>query len=302
MPAAVRSGELDISALDAAVRRTLRLRFRLGLFDPIADQPMWHVPPEAVQSAEHVAAAVDATAQGLVLLLNGGGVVPGGRAGAAAAAVAAVPAAAAAVVSAVAASAAADPPVLPFRAGRKLAVVGPHANDRSTILGNYLGQMCADGFASRACVPSAFEALARRNDNGGPARTVNATGCAVNSTDVSGMAAAVAAAAAADAIVFVGGLDVTPPPSPPLLHHDPHPHPHPTLALALALALALRPHPTSRSRPPPSPGDEHRARGQGPSRDRPSRDWPPLEPGWCPTDNPAVVAVAPHVSAGSPIG
>lgn len=53
VPAAVRSGELDISALDAAVRRTLRLRFRLGLFDPIADQPMWRVPPEAVQSAEH---------------------------------------------------------------------------------------------------------------------------------------------------------------------------------------------------------------------------------------------------------
>ena len=221
------------------VRRTLRLRFRLGLFDPIADQPMWHVPPEAVQSAEHVAAAVDATAQGLVLLLNGGGVVPGGRAGAAAPAVAAVPAAAAAV-SAVAASAAADPPVLPFRAGRKLAVVGPHANDRSTILGNYLGQMCADGFASRACVPSAFEALARRNDNGGPARTVNATGCAVNSTDVSGMAAAVAAAAAADAIVFVGGLDVTPPLPPPLPPRpSPPPPPHP------------RPRP--RPRPPPPP-------------------------------------------------
>jgi len=28
-PAAVRSGELDIASLDAAVRRTLRLRFRL---------------------------------------------------------------------------------------------------------------------------------------------------------------------------------------------------------------------------------------------------------------------------------
>ena len=202
------------------MRRTLRLRFRLGLFDPIADQPMWHVPPEAVQSAVHVAAAVDATAQGLVLLLNGGGVVPGGRAGDAAAA------AAAAAVPAVAASAAVDPPVLPFRAGRRLAVVGPHANDRSTILGNYLGQICADSFASRACVPSAFEALARRNDNGGPARTVNATGCAVNSTDASGMAAAVAAAAAADAIVFVGGLDVTsPPPSPPPPRPSPPPPP-----------------------------------------------------------------------------
>ena len=32
-------------ALDAALRNAVGLRFRLGLFDPIDDQPMWKVPP-----------------------------------------------------------------------------------------------------------------------------------------------------------------------------------------------------------------------------------------------------------------
>ena len=81
------------------------------------------VPPEAVQSAEHVAAAVDATEQSLVLLQNSGG-----AAGA----------------------------VLPFTAGGRVAVVGPHANDHNAILGNYLGQICGPfaDFSSRACVTS----------------------------------------------------------------------------------------------------------------------------------------------------
>ena len=49
-----------------------------------------------------------------------------------------------------------------------------------------------------------FEAIAALN---GPERTSNATGCAVNSSDASGVPAAMAAAAAADVLIFVGGLD-----------------------------------------------------------------------------------------------
>ena len=37
----------------------------------------------------------------------------------------------------------------PFQAGRKVAVVGPHTNDRTHILGNYLGQICADSFLAQ---------------------------------------------------------------------------------------------------------------------------------------------------------
>ena len=184
-PAAVRSGELPSSALDDALRHTLSLRFRLGLFDPTAEQPLWKVPPSTVQAQAHVDAAVDATEQSLVLLLNGGGVA-GARAP--------TPARTAA-------------PVLPFKAGGgRVAVVGPHANDHDTLLGNYLGQICPDGFSSRACVESPFEAIRAIN---GAAGTVNATGCAVNSSDRGGFDAAIAAARGAAAVVFVGGLDVS---------------------------------------------------------------------------------------------
>ena len=194
-PHAVQSGELAESALDAAVRNAVGLRFKLGLFDPIDDQPMWKVPPSEVQSDAHVAAAVDATAQSLVLLLNGGGVA--GAAGAAGA-----------IATDAAEGATAPPPVepvLPFSTGGKVAVLGPHANDRQYILGNYLGQICSDAFGSVSCVETAYEAIAARN--GAPALTTNATGCAVNSTDTSGFKAALDAANASDVVVFVGGLD-----------------------------------------------------------------------------------------------
>jgi hypothetical protein len=32
--------------VDLSLKRTLGLRFQLGLFDPIDDQPYWHVSPE----------------------------------------------------------------------------------------------------------------------------------------------------------------------------------------------------------------------------------------------------------------
>ena len=149
-------------------------------------------------------------------------------------------------------------PILPFIAGAKVAVVGPHTNDNTAILGNYLGQICADSFSSRTCVQTTYEAIALVN---GPS-TSNATGVRVNSTDATGIAAALTAASAADSIVYVGGLDVAsvekegkdrydvglpglqpkllekllalgkptavvpPPPTPPL-----HPNPHSTLLL-----------------------------------------------------------------------
>jgi beta-D-xylosidase 4 len=180
-PAAVSEGLMKEDTIDAALRNAVGLRFELGLFDPIEDQPYWHVPPEVVASKEHTALAVDATRQGFVLLQNG---------------------------EVGAAEAAATTPVLPFKAGAKVAVIGPHANDRSSILGNYLGQICPDSIQSRACVTSTYEAIRDRNGRG-PGATVNATGVGVNDTDTSGIAAAMAVAQASDTIVYVGGLDVT---------------------------------------------------------------------------------------------
>lgn len=144
---------------------------------------------------------MDATQQSLVLLLNGGGVVERRverrteqhSRGSTEDAHDDAPAAQAAAV-------------LPFTAGGRVAVVGPHANDRTQILGNYLGQICNESFSSRACVSSPYEAIAAMNQGG---ITTNATGCAINSTDASGIAAAIAAARAADMVVYVGGLDTS---------------------------------------------------------------------------------------------
>lgn len=195
---AVRRGELDEAIVDGALRRSLGMRFRLGLFDPIDDQPYWHIRPEVVGSEAHLAHALDASRQGFVLLQNGGGASaaggpdggqqPEGR------------------------HKAADGSVLPFRLpSAKVAVVGPHANDRSAILGNYLGQICADHFASVSCVQSPYEAISALavSAGGAPSSVSNATGVSVNSTDTSGVAAALALAAAADVVVYVGGLDGT---------------------------------------------------------------------------------------------
>ena len=70
LPGKVKDGSMSEAVIDEALRHTVGLRFRLGLFDPIEDQPYWHVPKDVVASAEHIAAAKDAASQGMVLLRN----------------------------------------------------------------------------------------------------------------------------------------------------------------------------------------------------------------------------------------
>ena len=48
----------------------VQLRFQLGLFDPIEDQPYWHVPPTAVNTPESQALNKLATRQSIILLKN----------------------------------------------------------------------------------------------------------------------------------------------------------------------------------------------------------------------------------------
>ena len=95
--AAIAEGLMSEADLDKAVSHALKLRFKLGLFDPIDDQPYWHVSPDVVRSASHEAEALDATSQSLVLLKNDG--------------------------------------VLPIDDGASVAVIGPLADDQRTILG-----------------------------------------------------------------------------------------------------------------------------------------------------------------------
>eukprot|EP01062_Namystynia_karyoxenos_P065837 TRINITY_DN59893_c0_g1_i1.p1 TRINITY_DN59893_c0_g1~~TRINITY_DN59893_c0_g1_i1.p1 ORF type:complete len:804 (+),score=280.33 TRINITY_DN59893_c0_g1_i1:86-2413(+) len=171
LPGAVKAGLLNESAIDTALRNALGLRFRLGLFDPIDDQPYWKIPPSTVRHPDHIALSIDSTRQSLVLLQNN---VTAGKG-------------------------------LPFKAGSSVAVVGPHVNDRSVILGNYLGEICPDGTDN--CVENPCEAISKLNNASG-GKTVCVQGVGVTSTDTSGIDAAVKAAQAADVVIYIGGNDV----------------------------------------------------------------------------------------------
>ena len=71
--AQARSGEVPMARIDDAVRRILRVKHRLGLFDPARP---WEGMAGVIGSAEHRALAREAVRKSLVLLKNNGGVLP----------------------------------------------------------------------------------------------------------------------------------------------------------------------------------------------------------------------------------
>ena len=97
---AVARGLVDEAAIDAAVRRILTLKFRLGLFeDP--RRPDVARQEAVIASAAHTAVNLEVARRSLVLLANDG--------------------------------------TLPFTGGRRVAVVGPNADDDHTQLGDWAG-------------------------------------------------------------------------------------------------------------------------------------------------------------------
>lgn len=93
--------------VDAAVAHTLKLRFEMGLFDPIANQPYWTYTKEDIGTADDAALNLKAAQESLVLVRNPthavheeqeGGVGSGSGA------------------------------ILPLAVGKKIAVIGPHGN------------------------------------------------------------------------------------------------------------------------------------------------------------------------------
>lgn len=70
IPAAVREGKLTEARLNDAVTRVLRVRFRLGEFDPFDAVPYSKISPELIDSTKHRAVALKAAQQSIVLLQN----------------------------------------------------------------------------------------------------------------------------------------------------------------------------------------------------------------------------------------
>uniref|UniRef100_M4C1I5 Fibronectin type III-like domain-containing protein n=1 Tax=Hyaloperonospora arabidopsidis (strain Emoy2) TaxID=559515 RepID=M4C1I5_HYAAE len=165
----VTSSRLSEEVVDDALRRTLRLRFELGLFDPIDDQPYWHVRPSEVNTAASKQLSLDLTRKSLVLLQN-------------------------------------HDNVLPLTKGKKLAVIGPHAMAKRALLGNYLGQMCHGDYLEVGCVQTMLEAIGAAN---GLSNTVYARGSGINDTSTADFNNAEAVAREADAVVLCLGIDTS---------------------------------------------------------------------------------------------
>jgi len=103
LPEALQRGLISEKELDSALRRLLRLRFRLGQFDPPSRVGYRNIPITENDSPAHDQLALEVARQSLVLLKNDG--------------------------------------TLPWNAKdlKTVAVVGPTGDDASTLLGNYSG-------------------------------------------------------------------------------------------------------------------------------------------------------------------
>lgn len=73
---ALQDGKIKEEDLDVSLRRLLKGRFELGMFDPDERVPYSRIPYSVVESPEHIAKALDMARKSMVLLKNKNGVLP----------------------------------------------------------------------------------------------------------------------------------------------------------------------------------------------------------------------------------
>lgn len=156
---AVAQGLIDEAAIDRSVTRLMMTRFKLGTFDPDEDVPYTAIPISVNDSEAHQALALRAAQESIVLLKNEGDFLP-----------------------------------LP-KTLKRIAVIGPNADDAHVLLGNY------NGTPSNPVTPLAG-IRAKLPDT----EVVYARGAGVWGSNTEGFAEALAAAQDADVVIFVGGL------------------------------------------------------------------------------------------------
>ncbi len=102
LDSAIRVGMINESDINTSIKRLYRARFMLGMFDP-DDQVLWtKIPFSAVGSEKNLKLSQEAAEKSLVLLKNNG--------------------------------------ILPLKNVKKVALIGPNANNFSILIGNYNGQ------------------------------------------------------------------------------------------------------------------------------------------------------------------
>jgi len=157
---AVEQGLIDEATIDVAVTRLFTARFKLGMFDPDERVAYAQIPYEVNDCAEHRALALEAARQSIVLLKNDDGFLPLSR------------------------------------DLKKVAVIGPNADDVEVLLGNY------SGTPSSAVTP--LQGV--RNLLGPDAEVVYARGCGVTDGTEAELTEAVAVAREAEAAIVCLGL------------------------------------------------------------------------------------------------
>jgi beta-glucosidase len=162
---AVRGGLISESEIDVSLKRLFTARFKLGMFDPPEMVPYTRIPMSENDSAAHRELALEAARESIVLLKNEGNLLP------------------------------------LKRDLKKIAVIGPTADDSLVLLGNY------NGTPSRSVTLLA----GIRNKVSPQTEVVYARGCDLVEDGSLNKNTALAAEATtlageSDAVIFVGGI------------------------------------------------------------------------------------------------
>ena len=159
---AVKDGLIAESEVDKAVEKLFEMRFRLGMFDPSGSTPWDGIGTEVLESPAHANHALEMARQSIVLLKNEGNVLP-----------------------------------LDREKIRKIAIVGPNADNSRTVLANYNG--------TPSNVINALQGIRTKLGRGTEVVT-NPISHWVNNDRMADIEALAASFADADVIVYVGGL------------------------------------------------------------------------------------------------
>lgn len=161
LPALIRSGRVPMSVVDEAVKRVLRVKFALGLFE----HPYAEVPEITAAVPEHRPMVLEAAEESFVLLEN---------------------------------KQVNNQPVLPLKAGAKIALIGPLADAANEMQGAWGG---AHRSADVVTLKAAIEERAAKTG----ATLLYAQGTQINSTSDAGFADAEKAAREADVVIMALG-------------------------------------------------------------------------------------------------
>ncbi|MFV0418579.1 MAG: glycoside hydrolase family 3 C-terminal domain-containing protein [Dysgonomonas sp.] len=159
---AVKNGLISEGQIDVSLKRLFTIRFRLGMFDPVADVKYNTIPLSVLESQTHKDLALKITRESMVLLKNEGNILPLSK------------------------------------NLKKVAVIGPNADNETSVLGNY------NGFPSQIMTP--YKAIkAKLND----AEVIYEKGIDFVKSPENGeeaIASIVGRLKGMDAVIFVGGI------------------------------------------------------------------------------------------------